>query len=105
MVLQTAEDRWPAPFLGMEMHAVSAPALATALEVLAANGVEVMFAEKEEYILMPVISHAIFTYNRGRRTGLADGIVMTTSHTHSTMAASNTICQTAVQRRQGYWLD
>jgi phosphoglucomutase len=67
-------------FLGMDTHALSVPAFATALEVLAANGVEVMLADKEEYTPTPVISHAILTYNRGRRTGLADGIVITPSH-------------------------
>jgi phosphoglucomutase len=67
-------------FLGMDTHALSEPALASALEVLAANGVEVMLAEKEEYTPTPVISHAILTYNRGRGTGLADGIVITPSH-------------------------
>src|SRR5271157_1334166 len=67
-------------FLGMDTHALSVPALASALEVLAANGVEVMLADKEEYTPTPVISHAILTYNRGRRTGLADGIVITPSH-------------------------
>jgi phosphoglucomutase len=67
-------------FLGMDTHALSVPALATALEVLAANGVEVMIADKDEYTPTPVISHAILTYNRGRKTGLADGIVITPSH-------------------------
>ncbi len=67
-------------FLGMDTHALSVPALASALEVLAANGVEVMLPEREEYTPTPVISHAILTYNRGRRTGLADGIVITPSH-------------------------
>ena len=67
-------------FLGMDTHALSMPALAGALEVLAANGVEVMLAEKEEYTPTPVISHAILTYNRGREKGLADGIVITPSH-------------------------
>jgi phosphoglucomutase len=67
-------------FLGMDTHALSVPALASALEVLAANGVEVMVAGKEEYTPTPVISHAILTYNQGRRTGLADGIVITPSH-------------------------
>ena len=67
-------------FLGMDTHALSVPALASALEVLAANGVEVMIAEKDEYTPTPVISHAILTYNRGRKTGLADGIVITPSH-------------------------
>jgi phosphoglucomutase len=67
-------------FLGMDTHALSVPALASALEVLAANGVEVMIAQGDEYTPTPVISHAILTYNRGRKTGLADGIVITPSH-------------------------
>ena len=67
-------------FLGMDTHALSVPAFATALEVLAANGIEVMIAGKEEYTPTPVISHAIIMYNRGRREGFADGIVITPSH-------------------------
>ena len=67
-------------FLGMDTHALSVPACATALEVLAANDVEVMLAQGDEYTPTPVISHAILTYNRGRMTGLADGIVITPSH-------------------------
>src|ERR1035438_554823 len=67
-------------FLGMDTHALSEPALASALEVRAANGVEVMLAEGDEYTPTPAISHAILTYNRGRKTGLADGIVITPSH-------------------------
>ncbi len=67
-------------FLGMDTHALSVPALASALEVLAANGVDVMLAEEGEYTPTPVVSHAILTYNRGRKTGLADGIVITPSH-------------------------
>jgi phosphoglucomutase len=67
-------------FLGMDTHALSVPALASALEVLAANGVEVMIAEGDEYTPTPAISQAILTYNRGRKTGLADGIVITPSH-------------------------
>ncbi len=67
-------------FLGMDTHALSTPALASALEVLAANGVEVMIAERDEYTPTPAISLAILTYNRGRKTGLADGIVITPSH-------------------------
>ncbi len=67
-------------FLGMDTHALSIPALASALEVLAANGVEVMLAEGDEYTPTPAISLAILTYNRGRKTGLADGIVITPSH-------------------------
>jgi len=67
-------------FLGMDTHALSVPAGATALEVLAGNGVEVMIAAGDEYTPTPVISHAILTRNRGRKTGLADGIVVTPSH-------------------------
>jgi len=67
-------------FLGMDTHALSMPAFASSLEVLAANEVEVMAAEEDEYTPTPVISHAILTYNRGRKTGLADGIVITPSH-------------------------
>jgi len=67
-------------FLGMDTHALSVPALASSLEVLAANGVDVMIAERDEYTPTPVVSHAILTYNRGRKTGLADGIVITPSH-------------------------
>jgi phosphoglucomutase len=67
-------------FLGMDTHALSVPALASALEVMAGNGVEVMIAEGDEYTPTPAISLAILTYNRGRKTGLADGIVITPSH-------------------------
>jgi phosphoglucomutase len=67
-------------FLGMDTHALSVPALVSALEVLAANGVEVMLAEKDEYTPTPAISLAILTYNCRRKTGLADGIVITPSH-------------------------
>ncbi len=67
-------------FLGIDTHALSEPAFASALEVLAANGVEVMLADNDDYTPTPVISHAILTYNRGRVTGLADGIVITPSH-------------------------
>src|ERR1043166_5346431 len=67
-------------FLGMDTHALSVPALASALEVLAANEVNVVLAEGDEYTPTPAISHAILTYNRGRTAGLADGIVITPSH-------------------------
>jgi phosphoglucomutase len=67
-------------FLGMDTHALSEPALASALEVLAANGVEIMLAQRDEYTPTPTISHAILTYNRQRQSGLADGIVITPSH-------------------------
>jgi phosphoglucomutase len=67
-------------FLGMDTHALSVPARASALEVLAANGVSVMIADGDEYTPTPAVSHAILTYNRGRKTGVADGIVITPSH-------------------------
>jgi phosphoglucomutase len=67
-------------FLGIDTHALSQPAFVSAMEVLAANGVEVMIAENDEYTPTPVVSHAILTCNRGRKTGLADGIVITPSH-------------------------
>jgi phosphoglucomutase len=67
-------------FLGMDTHALSTPALASALEVLAANGVEVMLSQGDEYTPTPVVSHAILAHNRGRSTGLADGIIVTPSH-------------------------
>jgi phosphoglucomutase len=67
-------------FLGIDTHALSVPAGSSALEVLAANGVEVMISAADEYTPTPAISHAIITYNRGRISGLADGIVVTPSH-------------------------
>jgi phosphoglucomutase len=67
-------------FLGIDTHALSVPAFASALEVLAANSVETMISLGDEFTPTPVISHAILTYNRGRKSGLADGIVITPSH-------------------------
>jgi phosphoglucomutase len=67
-------------FMGMDTHALSEPAFASALEVLAANGVETMIDDHGGYTPTPVISHAILRYNRGRTTGLADGIVISPSH-------------------------
>jgi phosphoglucomutase len=67
-------------FIGIDSHALSYPAYVTALEVLAANGIETMVAKDDEYTPTPAISHAILTYNRGRTSGLADGIVITPSH-------------------------
>lgn len=67
-------------FLGIDTHALSVPARATVLEVLAANGVDVMLATDDEYTPTPAVSHAIITYNRNRKSGLADGIVITPSH-------------------------
>jgi phosphoglucomutase len=67
-------------FIGIDTHALSEPAFDSALEVLAANGVEVMIDEQDSFTPTPVVSHAILTYNRGRKTGLADGVVITPSH-------------------------
>src|SRR5690606_35566330 len=79
-------------FLGIDTHALSIPARASALEVLAAHGVDVMLAKDDAYTPTPVVSHAIICHNRGRSTGgaggggtsvprgLADGIVITPSH-------------------------
>jgi phosphoglucomutase len=67
-------------FLGMDTHALSEPAFASALEVLAANGVETLIQAGRGYTPTPVVSHAILGHNRGRETGLADGIVITPSH-------------------------
>ncbi len=67
-------------FVGIDTHALAEPALASALEVFAANGVEVMIDAHDGYTPTPVISHAILTYNKGRGDGLADGVVITPSH-------------------------
>jgi phosphoglucomutase len=67
-------------YIGKDTHALSEPAFATALEVLAANGVEVMVDRDDGPTPTPAVSHAILIYNRGRRSGLADGIVITPSH-------------------------
>ena len=67
-------------FLGMDTHALSEPALVTALEVLAANGVTVFIDQDDGYTPTPSLSHAILTYNRGRKDAFADGIVITPSH-------------------------
>lgn len=66
--------------MGKDTHALSGPAQRTALEVLAANGVETMIQRDDGFTPTPVVSHAILSYNRGRSTGLADGIVVTPSH-------------------------
>src|SRR5438552_7105520 len=67
-------------FIGIDTHALAEPALASAVEVFAANGVEIMIDEHGGYTPTPVISHAILAYNKGRTTGLADGVVITPSH-------------------------
>ncbi len=79
--LYRREHRIDGPlFLGWDTHALSEPARRSALEVLAANGVEVMLDSRESYTPTPVVSQAILAYNRDRRAGLADGIVITPSH-------------------------
>jgi phosphoglucomutase len=67
-------------FLGMDTHALSEPAFASAMEVLAANNIEVMISEGTPYTPTPAVSHSILLYNRARKSGLADGIVITPSH-------------------------
>jgi phosphoglucomutase len=67
-------------FLGMDTHALSEPAFASAMEVLAANNVDVMLSEGTAYTPTPAVSHAILRYNNRRESGLADGIVITPSH-------------------------
>jgi phosphoglucomutase len=67
-------------FVGIDTHALAEPALASALEVFAANGVDVMIDADNGYTPTPVISHAILSYNKGRDGGLADGVVITPSH-------------------------
>ncbi|MFC9969895.1 phosphoglucomutase (alpha-D-glucose-1,6-bisphosphate-dependent) [Spirillospora sp. NPDC127200] len=67
-------------FMGADTHALSAPAQASALEVFAANGVHVLIDARDGYTPTPAVSHAILTHNRGRRSGLADGVVVTPSH-------------------------
>jgi len=67
-------------YVGKDTHALAEPAFASALEVFAANGIETMIDAQGGYTPTPVISHAILTYNKGRKTGLADGIVITPSH-------------------------
>jgi len=67
-------------FMGKDTHALSRPAEQVALEVLAANGVETVIQRDDGFTPTPVISHAILTYNHGRTTGLADGVVITPSH-------------------------
>ena len=67
-------------FVGIDTHALSEPALASTVEVFAANGVDIMIDDRGGYTPTPVISHAILSYNKGRTSGLADGVVITPSH-------------------------
>jgi alpha-D-glucose phosphate-specific phosphoglucomutase len=77
-------------FIGIDTHALAEPALASAIEVFAANGVEVMTDRHDGYTPTPVISRAILSYNKGRQSGLADGVVISPRIIHPRMAASNT---------------
>ena len=92
-------------YLGIDTHALSVPACATALEVLAANGVEVMLAEGDEYTPTPIISHAILTYNRGRKKGLADGIVISPRIIRRMTVGSNITRRMGAGGQRSYWLD
>src|SRR6201993_4852522 len=67
-------------FVGIDTHALAEPALASAIEVFAANGVDIMIDEHGGYTPTPVISHAILSHNKGRSGGHADGVVITPSH-------------------------
>ncbi|MFC3548087.1 phosphoglucomutase (alpha-D-glucose-1,6-bisphosphate-dependent) [Nonomuraea ferruginea] len=67
-------------YLGIDTHALSEPVRVSALEVLAANDVRVLIDSRDGYTPTPAVSHAILTYNRGRKSGLADGVVITPSH-------------------------
>jgi phosphoglucomutase len=67
-------------FVGIDTHALAEPALASAIEVFAANGVDIMVDQHGGYTPTPVVSHAIISYNKGRTSGLADGVVITPSH-------------------------
>jgi len=75
-----AQDITGPLFIGFDTHALSEPAFISAVEVLAANGVETLIAKDMNYTPTPGVSHAILTYNKGRSSGLADGIVITPSH-------------------------
>jgi phosphoglucomutase len=77
---RTAQGTSGPLYLGMDTHALSEAALSTAIEVFAANGVELFLQSERGYTPTPVISHAILSYNRGRTAGLADGVVITPSH-------------------------
>jgi phosphoglucomutase len=85
-------------FMGWDTHALSEPARVSALEVLAANGVDVMLDADDGFTPTPVISQAILAHNHGRRDGLADGIVITPSHNPPSPAGSSTIHPRAARR-------
>ncbi len=82
-------------FLAKDTHALSEPAWTTALEVFAANDVTVLVDRRDRYTPTPALSHAVLTYNRGRTSGLSDGVVVTPSHNPPQTAASSTTRPTA----------
>jgi len=86
-------------YIGFDTHALSEPAFKSALEVLTGNGIEVMVDAQNSYTPTPVISHAILTYNRGRKRGVADGIVITPSHNPPRFGGFKYDCQ-ATNHRQ-----
>src|SRR6266699_2731338 len=85
--------------MGKDTHALSAAAQRTALEVVAANGVETLIQENDGFTPTPVISHAILTHNRNRKTGLADGIIITPSHNPPADGPADTDITDAIQNR------
>jgi len=92
-------------FIGIDTHALSEPALASALEVFAANEVTVLVDEHGGYTPTPVISHAIIGYNRNRKSGLADGVVITPSHNPPEEGGFNIIPEWRTGRRPGDGVD
>ncbi len=85
-------------FIGRDTHALSEPATISAVEVFAANGVTVLLDSRDGYTPTPAVSHAILTANRGKRNGLADGVVVTPSHNPPADGASSTTRRTAAPR-------
>ena len=102
-------------FLGADTHALSYPALVSTIEVLAANGVDFVLSDKDEYTPTPVISHAILVYNKGKKNQLADGIVITPSHNPpseggikynpSNGGPSDNTISDAIQKRANHYLE
>ena len=104
VTIAARKDRWPS-FLGMDSHAPSEPALDTAVEVLAANDIELVIQADHGYTPTPVISHAILTYNRNRHRRMADGIVITLSHNPPDDGGFGTTCPAAAARHEHHQAD
>jgi len=92
-------------FVGIDTHALAEPALASALEVFAANGVEAMIDERDGYTPTPVISRAILTHNKGRDSGLADGVVITPSHNPPNGGPADTYITSVIERAANGFLE